>query len=568
MEIEKPQAAGVRRKACASRGGFFSDGPRIRKASSDAVVDEDIHPRGCRAYLARWRRWKPLAARRGIPSARARPLEGGEGCRFPVSRPCALVDAAAAQTRDARSSQRSRWRARARRSASTAANATVEVSNATSTSGDLGDPLRRSRGTPRYLVSFARACARRRASSRRARRELATLAATALETYGGAAEVRRGDPTRPTRYRNDPPLTLAAPSPTPRAARHLAAVRAAVTTACGSRAGYVGRRRRPTRIRARARRRRLATRLARRRGPSLPKTVLRLARNLAKLFSWLAEEHDARLSRESGVKSDHLWSLADHLRESDVVLGRFFDAKTRDASVSFSCFRREGYVTRSVVSRGAIALPFDALVRAARAWYVREIERCGLANRERDFERSRTRAVDGSSSSVRASRNSRARRRVPAEYSTNETPRRRRSWPSFARTTRRWTSRSAPPSSERIASPRGNRRDDETRRPTARTTRRPTRTPFRESVSVTETNADSLLPALDPETDERRGGRLATGASTLSFLVGAAEDVVATRGGCAAAVDAPVGSRAPSAPTIASRRRWRGAASTAYRASG
>ena len=73
---------------------------------------------------------------------------------------------------------------------------------------------------------------------------------------------------------------------------------------------------------------------------------------------------------------------------------------------------------------------------------------------------------------------------------------------------------------------------------------------FRESVSATETNAsshsfDSLLPALDPETDERRGGRLATGALTLSFLVGAAEDVVATRGGCAAAVDAPVGSYYP-----------------------
>ena len=54
-----------------------------------------------------------------------------------------------------------------------------------------------------------------------------------------------------------------------------------------------------------------------------------------------------------------------------------------------------------------------------------------------------------------------------------------------------------------------------------------------------------MLPALDPETDERRGGRLATGALTLSFLVGAAEDVVATRGGCAAAVDAPVGSYYP-----------------------
>ena len=197
----------------------------------------------------------------------------------------------------------------------------------------------------------------------------------------------------------------------------------------------MGRRRRPTRIRARARRRRLATRLARRRGPSLPKTVSRLARNLAKLFSWLAEEHDARLSRAPGVTPDHLSSLADHLRESDVVLGRFFDAQ-KLASVSFSCFRREGYVTRSVVSRGAIALPFDALVRAARAWYVREIERCGLADRERDFERSRTRAVDGSSSTSAAlAKFARAaescRRAVPAEYSTeystNETPRRRRS---------------------------------------------------------------------------------------------------------------------------------------------
>ena len=282
----------------------------------------------------------------------------------------------------------------------------------------------------------------------------------------------------------------------------------------------------------------------------LPKTVLRLARNLAKLFSWLAEEHDARLSRESGVKSDHLWSLADHLRESDVVLGRFFDAKTRDASVSFSCFRREGYVTRSVVSRGAIALPFDALVRAARAWYVREIERCGLANRERDFERSRTRAVDGSSSTsaslAKFARAAESCRRTGTGGVFDE--RNAAAAAELAELRAHYAAMDVALSAavERedcLAARKPTRRRDEAS--DGENDEASDETAFRESVSVTETNADSLLPALDPETDERRGGRLATGASTLSFLVGAAEDVVATRGGCAAAVDAPVGSYYP-----------------------
>ena len=298
----------------------------------------------------------------------------------------------------------------------------------------------------------------------------------------------------------------------------------------------------------------------------LPKTVSRLARNLAKLFSWLAEEHDARLSRAPGVTPDHLSSLADHLRESDVVLGRFFDAQ-KLASVSFSCFRREGYVTRSVVSRGAIALPFDALVRAARAWYVREIERCGLADRERDFERSRTRAVDGSSSTSAAlakfaraaescrragtggvfdgvfdERNAAAAAELAelrAHYAAMDVALtaavEREDCLAARKPTRRRDDASDGENDDASDGENDDASDENA---------------FRESVSATETNAsshsfDSLLPALDPETDERRGGRLATGALTLSFLVGAAEDVVATRGGCAAAVDAPVGSYYP-----------------------
>ena len=449
--------------------------------------------------------------------------------------------------------------------ASTAANATVEVSNATSTSGDLGDPLlslARDPSLPRELRARVRAASRELADA-----GLATLAATALETYGGAAEVRRGDPTRPTpRYRNTHHSPSPPPSPTPQAARHLAAVRAAVTTACGSERGTWDDA--DDRPESEPEPGAVVSRPA---SPAaadlpLPKTVSRLARNLAKLFSWLAEEHDARLSRAPGVTPDHLSSLADHLRESDVVLGRFFDAQ-KLASVSFSCFRREGYVTRSVVSRGAIALPFDALVRAARAWYVREIERCGLADRERDFERSRTRAVDGSSSTSAAlakfaraaescrragtggvfdgvfdERNAAAAAELAelrAHYAAMDVALtaavEREDCLAARKPTRRRDDASDGENDDASDGENDDASDENA---------------FRESVSATETNAsshsfDSLLPALDPETDERRGGRLATGALTLSFLVGAAEDVVATRGGCAAAVDAPVGSYYP-----------------------
>ena len=224
-------------------------------------------------------------------------------------------------------------------------------------------------------------------------------------------------------------------------------------------------------------------------------------------------------------------------------------------------------MTRSVVSRGAIALPFDALVRAARAWYVREIERCGLADRERDFERSRTRAVDGSSSTSAAlakfaraaescrragtggvfdgvfdERNAAAAAELAelrAHYAAMDVALtaavEREDCLAARKPTRRRDDASDGENDDASDGENDDASDENA---------------FRESVSATETNAsshsfDSLLPALDPETDERRGGRLATGALTLSFLVGAAEDVVATRGGCAAAVDAPVGSYYP-----------------------
>ena len=435
MEIEKRQAAGVRRKACASRGGFFSDGPRIRKASSDAVVDEDIHPRGCRAYLARWRRWKPLAARRGIPErARARWKE--------------VKVVASPRLDHARSSTR-RQRGRATRALRNVHDGVRERGVRLDRGerdgggferhldgGDLGDPLlslARDPSLPRELRARVRAASRELADA-----GLATLAATALETYGGAAEVRRGDPTRPTpRYRNTHHSPSPPPSPTPQAARHLAAVRAAVTTACGSERGTWDDA--DDRPESEPEPGAVVSRPA---SPAaadlpLPKTVSRLARNLAKLFSWLAEEHDARLSRAPGVTPDHLSSLADHLRESDVVLGRFFDAKARVRLV-FVFPPGGANVTRSVVSRGAIALPFDALVRAAR---VRGT--CARSNGAASLIASAIsngaeREPSLGSSSTSAARETRARprrnpvaARVPAEYSTeystNETPRRRRS---------------------------------------------------------------------------------------------------------------------------------------------
>ena len=95
------------------------------------------------------------------PSARA-PV-GGEGCR--ASRPCALVDAAAARTRDARSSRRWRWRARARRAPRPRRTRRWGFRTPPRPSGDPATPFVRSLD-PRYLASFALACARRRASSR------------------------------------------------------------------------------------------------------------------------------------------------------------------------------------------------------------------------------------------------------------------------------------------------------------------------------------------------------------------------------------------------------------------
>ena len=191
--------------------------------------------------------------------------------------------------------------------ASTAANATVEVSNATSTSGDLGDPLlslARDPSLPRELRARVRAASRELADA-----GLATLAATALETYGGAAEVRRGDPTRPTpRYRNThhspspPPLSDPAGGAPPRRRARRGDHRVRF------RAGYVGRRRRPTRIRARARRRRLATRLARRRGPSPPEDGL----------APREEPGEALLVARGGTRRASLTSAGRHTRPSVV----------------------------------------------------------------------------------------------------------------------------------------------------------------------------------------------------------------------------------------------------------
>lgn len=98
--------------------------------------------------------------------------------------------------------------------ASTAANATAGVSNATLNSGgDPGDPLRplaRDPSLPRELRARVRSASRELADA-----GLAPLAATALETYGGATEVRRRDPTRPTpaihEHASNPPLTPHSP---------------------------------------------------------------------------------------------------------------------------------------------------------------------------------------------------------------------------------------------------------------------------------------------------------------------------------------------------------------------
>jgi hypothetical protein len=55
------------------------------------------------------------------------------------------------------------------------------------------------------------------------------------------------------------------------------------------------------------------------------------------------------------------------------------------ASIAFTCFRWGGYITRSLTSRGALALPFEELTKAAHEWSRRELAQCGLGGYEYAF---------------------------------------------------------------------------------------------------------------------------------------------------------------------------------------
>ena len=206
----------------------------------------------------------------------------------------------------ARSSQRSRWRARARRAPRPRRTRRWRFRTPPRRVATSGTPFCRSRGTPRYLVSFARACARRRASSR-TRDSRRSPPPRSRRTAAPPGATRRPHQTHPA-IQEHPALTLTAPLSDPaggapprrRARRGDHRVR--------FRAGYVGRRRRPTRIRARARRRRLATRLARRRGPSPPEDGL----------APREEPGEALLVARGGTRRASLTSAGRHTRPSVV----------------------------------------------------------------------------------------------------------------------------------------------------------------------------------------------------------------------------------------------------------
>lgn len=204
-------------------------------------------------------------------------------------------------------------------------------------------------------------------------------------------------------------------------------------------------------------------------------------------------------------------------------------------SMTFSCYRWSGYITRSLNSRGALGLPFEELIVATRGWSRRELAQCGLGGYEYAFDVTST--GGGENSTITGGSGENAQTLLRLARATDSC--------------RRYGGRTG-----RVGSRPGVVPGDTTARAKSTDARqlRDMRAHYvameralREANDATQclhtisTPASSspetvtIAPALDPDTDGARAARLATGTALLSYLVGAIEDTLTTDKGCAKA---------------------------------
>ena len=339
-----------------------------------------------------------------------------------------------------------------------------------------------------------------------ARRELvaaglAPLASAALERGGGAAS----------------------------AARDLALASDAAHAACGSERGTWAMDDAPpaaTKTPSPARGERLAPNNA---------TARSAAANASALFSALAHAIAAR----DADPARGLAALADETREYAAVLGalsnqRGADAAKKDANDA-GCFRLGGFVARSLASRDALDLPFDALVARAKAWSDAEVGKCAPA-------RTLAAAFAAAAPGVEAFFVQTAA--VAVEWCR-------------AAGAGSGVTRPDAAAAEKIRAFRAHQAA------LARTLREALEDGACQDIPLSETTTlgdlsppsknrlgDLLGDVLqrDPEISDRGAeiSALATGASILAFLASASEDVLLTDRGCARVRDAPRGTFYPS----------------------
>ena len=273
--------------------------------------------------------------------------------------------------------------------------------------------------------------------------------------------------------------------------------------------------------------------------PPAAAALLKDAENLAALFHWLAVELDAALAvapdapasptarREGGT-----WSLADELREARAVLAARLETSSSPSSSStsstssssnsgFSCYRWSGYIARSLAARHALSLPFDELVEATSTWSDAELDACGLRHARLAFlateinERERADDAGGGNDS----------RNEHLVHGLNLT-----AFGAVVETCRvgggNGLAQLVGPGAFAAAA--------------TRLARLKSHLSAMDAALRSQTAIDgfrclrnaSLAPAMDDEADAPPGSRLATATALVSFLAGAAEDVLVADRGC------------------------------------
>ena len=311
-------------------------------------------------------------------------------------------------------------------------------------------------------------------------------------------------------------------------ARTLASTRAAVLALCGS-AAVLERSADDTAPRADE-------------APAPPATAALLedAEKNAALFHWLAVELDAALAvapaapasptarREGGTRS-----LADELREARAVLAARLEtfpssstsstSSTSSSSNSgFSCYRWSGYIARSLAARNALSLPFDELVEATSTWSDAELDACGLRHARLAFLAAEKNERNNAAAAAAGGNDSRDHLvdglNLTAFGAVVETCR--------VGGGNGLTQLVGPGAATQLAATKLSRLKSHLSAMDASLRRRTAMDGF------TCLSDASLAPAMDDEADAPPGARLATATALVSFLAGAAEDVLVSDGGC------------------------------------